>query len=59
MDRISRLSQVRGKVQNRNHMISLLFADDVGFINLQHVLSQFAAEYEAAAMRICTFKPWF
>lgn len=59
MDRISRRSQGPGGVQNRNHMISLLFADGVGFINLLHVLSQFAAEYEAAAMRISTSKPWF
>ncbi|TWW74300.1 hypothetical protein D4764_14G0003010 [Takifugu flavidus] len=52
MDRISRRSQGPGGVQNRNHMISLLFADGVGFINLLHVLSQFAAEYEAAAMGV-------
>ncbi|KAI3356985.1 hypothetical protein L3Q82_003620 [Scortum barcoo] len=63
MDRISRRSQGPEGVQwFGNHRISsLLFADDVVLLastsqDLQHVLERFAAECEAAGMRISTSK---
>ncbi|KAI3356785.1 hypothetical protein L3Q82_003325 [Scortum barcoo] len=64
MDRISRRSVARGRRESRfgNHRISsLLFADDVVLLasssqDLQHVLERFAAECEAAGMRISTSK---
>ncbi|KAI3374056.1 hypothetical protein L3Q82_022610 [Scortum barcoo] len=68
MDRISRRSQGPEGVRFGNHRISsLLFADDVVLMassgqDLQHVLERFAAECEAAGMRISTSKsvrPWF
>ncbi|KAI3363831.1 hypothetical protein L3Q82_001434 [Scortum barcoo] len=68
MDRISRRSQGPEGVRFGNHRISsLLFVDDVVLMassgqDLQHVLERFAAECEAAGMRISTSKnprPWF
>ncbi|KAI3351087.1 hypothetical protein L3Q82_005653 [Scortum barcoo] len=62
MDRISRHSQGPEGVQFGNHRISsLLFADDVVLLassgqDLQHILGRFAAECEAAGMRISTSK---
>ncbi|KAI3366683.1 hypothetical protein L3Q82_009358 [Scortum barcoo] len=62
MDRISRHSQGPEGVRFGNHRISsLLFADDVVLKassgqDLQHVLERFAAECEAAGMRISTSK---
>ncbi|KAI3371640.1 hypothetical protein L3Q82_023595, partial [Scortum barcoo] len=62
MDRISRRSQGPEGVRFGNHRISsLLFADDVVLMassgqDLQHVLGRFAAECEAAGMRISTSK---
>ncbi|KAI3367237.1 hypothetical protein L3Q82_008289 [Scortum barcoo] len=63
MDRISRRSQGPEGVRFGNHRISsLLFADDVVVLmassgqDLQHVLERFAAECEAAGMRISTSK---
>ncbi|KAI3370830.1 hypothetical protein L3Q82_007356 [Scortum barcoo] len=62
MDRISRRSQGPEGVRFGNHRISsLLFADDVVLMassgqDLQHVLERFAAECEAAGMRISTSK---
>ncbi|KAI3354306.1 hypothetical protein L3Q82_018492 [Scortum barcoo] len=62
MDRISRRSQGPEGVWFGNHRISsLLFADDVVLLasssqDLQHVLERFAAECEAAGMRISTSK---
>ncbi|KAI3357012.1 hypothetical protein L3Q82_003647 [Scortum barcoo] len=65
MDRISRRSQgprESGGSRFGNHRISsLLFADDVVLMassgqDLQHVLERFAAECEAAGMRISTSK---
>ncbi|KAI3352720.1 hypothetical protein L3Q82_019300 [Scortum barcoo] len=62
MDRISRRSQGPEGVRFGNHRISsLLFADDVVLLasssqDLQRVLEQFAAECEAAGMRISTSK---
>ncbi|KAI3377084.1 hypothetical protein L3Q82_000062 [Scortum barcoo] len=63
MDRISRRSsQGPEGVRFGNHRISsLLFADDVVLLasssqDLQHVLERFAAECEAAGMRISTSK---
>ncbi|KAI3369149.1 hypothetical protein L3Q82_026109 [Scortum barcoo] len=66
MDRISRRSHERGRRESRfgNHRIisSLLFADDVVLLASsgqdlqQHVLERFAAECEAAGMRISTSK---
>ncbi|KAI3376133.1 hypothetical protein L3Q82_016652 [Scortum barcoo] len=59
---ISRRSQGPEGVQFGNHRISsLLFADDVVLMassgqDLQHVLERFAAECEAAGMRISTSK---
>ncbi|KAI3373778.1 hypothetical protein L3Q82_022367 [Scortum barcoo] len=59
---ISRRSQGPEGVRFGNHRISsLLFADDVVLLasssqDLQHVLEQFAAECEAAGMRISTSK---
>ncbi|KAI3354894.1 hypothetical protein L3Q82_004690 [Scortum barcoo] len=64
MDRISRRSQGPEGVRFGNHRISsLLFADDVVLMassgqDLQHVLERFAAECEAAGMRISTSKSW-
>ncbi|KAI3376011.1 hypothetical protein L3Q82_016543 [Scortum barcoo] len=60
--RISRRSQGPEGVRFGNHRISsLLFADDVVLMassgqDLQHVLERFAAECEAAGMRISTSK---
>ncbi|KAK3528573.1 hypothetical protein QTP70_003741 [Hemibagrus guttatus] len=60
MDRISRRSQGLEGVQFGDHKISLLiFADDVvllapSSLNLQHALGHFAAECEAAGMRVST-----
>ncbi len=60
--RISRRSQVPEGVRFRGHMISsLLFADDVVLLapsdqDLRHALRRFAAECEAAGMRISTSK---
>ncbi|KAI3375466.1 hypothetical protein L3Q82_003794 [Scortum barcoo] len=62
MDRISRRSQGPEGVWFGNHRISsLLFEDDVVLMassgqDLQHVLERFAAECEAAGMRISTSK---
>ena len=61
MDRISRRSQGPEGVQFRSHWISsLLFADDVVLLALSsqdlHVLGWFAAECEAAGMKISTSK---
>ncbi|KAK3514114.1 hypothetical protein QTP70_005118 [Hemibagrus guttatus] len=62
MDRISRRSQGLEGVQFGDHRISsLLFADDVvllapSSLDLQHALGRFAAECEAAGMRISTSK---
>ncbi|KAI3371761.1 hypothetical protein L3Q82_024310 [Scortum barcoo] len=62
MDRISRRSQGPEGVRFGNHRISsLLFADDVVLLasssqDLQRVLERFAAECEAAGMRISTSK---
>ncbi|KAI3355814.1 hypothetical protein L3Q82_004221 [Scortum barcoo] len=64
MDRISRRKRSQGPegVRFGNHRISsLLFADDVVLLasssqDLQHVLERFAAECEAAGMRISTSK---
>ena len=62
MDRISRRSQGLEGVWFGSHWISsLLFADDVVLLapssrDLQHVLGRFAAECEAAEMRISTSK---
>uniref|UniRef100_A0AAV2MQG6 ribonuclease H n=1 Tax=Knipowitschia caucasica TaxID=637954 RepID=A0AAV2MQG6_KNICA len=62
MDRISRRSQGPEGVRFGNHRISsLLFADDVVLLaptnqDLQHALGRFAAECEAAGMRISTSK---
>ncbi|KAI3362558.1 hypothetical protein L3Q82_012264 [Scortum barcoo] len=59
---ISRRSQGPEGVRFGNHRISsLLFADDVVLLasssqDLQHVLERFAAECEAAGMRISTSK---
>ncbi|KAI3362712.1 hypothetical protein L3Q82_001640 [Scortum barcoo] len=59
---ISRRSQGPEGVRFGNHRISsLLFADDVVLMassgqDLQHVLERFAAECEAAGMRISTSK---
>ncbi|KAK3566209.1 hypothetical protein QTP86_029183 [Hemibagrus guttatus] len=60
--RISRRSQELEGVQFGDHKISsLLFADDVvllapSSLDLQHALGRFAAECEAAGMRISTSK---
>ncbi|KAI3372104.1 hypothetical protein L3Q82_006957 [Scortum barcoo] len=69
MDRISSVARGRRESGLGNHRISsLLFADDVVLMassgqDLQHVLERFAAECEAAGMRISTSKseamPWF
>uniref|UniRef100_A0AAV2JL93 ribonuclease H n=1 Tax=Knipowitschia caucasica TaxID=637954 RepID=A0AAV2JL93_KNICA len=62
MDRISRRSQGSEGVRFGDHRISsLLFADDVVLLaptnqDLQHALGRFAAECEAAGMRISTSK---
>ncbi|XDV13498.1 hypothetical protein PO909_001890 [Leuciscus waleckii] len=62
MDRISRRSQGPEGVRFGDHTISsLLFADDVVVLapsdqDLQHALGRFAAECEAAGMRISTSK---
>uniref|UniRef100_A0A672GTN4 Reverse transcriptase domain-containing protein n=4 Tax=Salarias fasciatus TaxID=181472 RepID=A0A672GTN4_SALFA len=62
MDRISRCSQGPEGFRFGNHRISsLLFADDVVLLassnpDLQHALGRFAAECEAAGMRISTSK---
>uniref|UniRef100_A0A3B3CJV2 Reverse transcriptase domain-containing protein n=1 Tax=Oryzias melastigma TaxID=30732 RepID=A0A3B3CJV2_ORYME len=62
MDRISRRSQGPEGVWFGDHRISsLLFADDVVLLapsnrDLQHVLERFAAECEAAGMRVSTAK---
>ena len=62
MDRISRRSQGPEGVRFGDHRISsLLFADDVVLLassnlDLQHALGRFAAECEAAGMRISTSK---
>ncbi|KAK3546351.1 hypothetical protein QTP70_025761, partial [Hemibagrus guttatus] len=62
MDRISRHSQGLEGVQFGDHRISLLiFADDVVLLassnlDLQHALGCFAAECEAAGMRVSTSK---
>ena len=62
MDRISRSSQGLEGIWFGSHWISsLLFADDVVLLapssqDLQHVLGRFAAECEAAGMRISTSK---
>ncbi|KAK3549179.1 hypothetical protein QTP70_033971 [Hemibagrus guttatus] len=62
MDRISRRSQGLEGVQFGNHRISsLIFADDVvllasSSLDLQHALERFAAECEAAGMRVSTSK---
>ncbi|KAK3565439.1 hypothetical protein QTP86_009697 [Hemibagrus guttatus] len=62
MDRISRHSQGLEGVQFGDHRISsLIFADDVVLLaplslDLQHVLGRFAAECEAAGMRVSTSK---
>ncbi|CAM4549683.1 unnamed protein product [Leuciscus chuanchicus] len=62
MDRISRRSQGPEGVRFGDHTISsLLFADDVVVLapsnrDLQHGLGRFAAECEAAGMRISTSK---
>ncbi|KAK3534617.1 hypothetical protein QTP86_016770, partial [Hemibagrus guttatus] len=62
MDRISRCSQGLEGVRFGDHRISLLiFADDVvllapSSLDLQHALRHFAAECEAAGMRVSTSK---
>ncbi|KAK3520692.1 hypothetical protein QTP70_030558, partial [Hemibagrus guttatus] len=62
MDRISRRSQGLEGVQFGDHRISsLIFADDVvllapSSLDLQHALGRFAAECEAAGMRVSTSK---
>ncbi|KAK3510626.1 hypothetical protein QTP70_011883 [Hemibagrus guttatus] len=62
MDRISRHSQGLEGVWFGDHRISsLIFADDVvllapSSLDLQHVLGHFAAECEAAGMRVSTSK---
>ncbi|KAK3530784.1 hypothetical protein QTP70_001585 [Hemibagrus guttatus] len=62
MDRISRRSQGLEGVQFGDHRISsLIFADDVvllapSSLDLQHALGRFAAEFEAAGMRVSTSK---
>ncbi|KAK3544435.1 hypothetical protein QTP86_012124 [Hemibagrus guttatus] len=62
MDRISRRSQGLEEVQFGDHRISsLIFADDVvllapSSLDLQHALGRFAAECEAAGMRVSTSK---
>ncbi|KAK3548162.1 hypothetical protein QTP70_004839 [Hemibagrus guttatus] len=62
MDRISRRSQGLEGVWFGDHRISLLiFADDVvllapSSLDLQHALGRFAAECEAAGMRVSTSK---
>ncbi|KAK3510349.1 hypothetical protein QTP70_004936 [Hemibagrus guttatus] len=62
MDRISRRSQGPEGVQFGDHRISsLIFADDVvllapSSLDLQHALGHFAAECEAAGMRVSTSK---
>ncbi|KAK3553040.1 hypothetical protein QTP86_031194 [Hemibagrus guttatus] len=62
MDRISRHSQRLEGVRFRDHRISsLIFADDVVLLaptslDLQHALGRFAAECEAAGMRVSTSK---
>ncbi|KAK3507223.1 hypothetical protein QTP70_011005 [Hemibagrus guttatus] len=62
MDRISRRSQGLEGVQFGDHRISSLsFADDVvllapSSLDLQHALGRFAAECEAAGMRVSTSK---
>ncbi|KAK7915621.1 hypothetical protein WMY93_011382 [Mugilogobius chulae] len=62
MDRISRRSQGPESVQFGDHRISsLLFADDVVLMassnqDLQHALGRFAAECEAAGMKISSSK---
>ncbi|KAK3542767.1 hypothetical protein QTP70_002969 [Hemibagrus guttatus] len=62
MDRISRRSQGLEGVRFGDHRISsLVFADDVvllapSSLDLQHALGHFAAECEAAGMRVSTSK---
>ncbi|KAK3508316.1 hypothetical protein QTP70_021492 [Hemibagrus guttatus] len=61
MDRISRCSQGLEGVRFGDHRISsLIFADDVllasSGLDLQHALGHFAAECEAAGMRVSTSK---
>ncbi|KAK3565413.1 hypothetical protein QTP86_008018 [Hemibagrus guttatus] len=62
MDRISRHSQGLEEVRFGDHRISsLIFADDVvllapSSLDLQHALGRFAAECEAAGMRVSTSK---
>ncbi|KAK3549447.1 hypothetical protein QTP86_001448 [Hemibagrus guttatus] len=62
MDRISRRSQGLEGVQFGDHRIlSLIFADDVvllapSSLDLHHALGRFAAECEAAGMRVSTCK---
>ncbi|KAK3558549.1 hypothetical protein QTP86_019017 [Hemibagrus guttatus] len=62
MDRISRRSQGLEGVRFEDHRISsLIFADDVvllasSSLDLQHALGCFAAECEAAGMRVSTSK---
>ena len=61
MDRISRHSQGPEGVWFGSHWISSLFFADVVLLalfsqDLQHVLGQFAAECEAAGMKISTSK---
>ncbi|KAK3560105.1 hypothetical protein QTP86_033893, partial [Hemibagrus guttatus] len=62
MDRISRRSQGLEGVQFGDHRISsLIFADDVvllapSSLDLHHALGRFAAECEAAGMRVSTSK---
>ncbi|KAK3506381.1 hypothetical protein QTP70_003644, partial [Hemibagrus guttatus] len=62
MDRISRRSQGLEGVRFGDHGISsLIFADDVvllapSSLDLQHALGRFAAECEAAGMRVSTSK---
>ncbi|KAK3556392.1 hypothetical protein QTP70_007987 [Hemibagrus guttatus] len=62
MDRISRRSQGLERVRFGDHRISLLiFADDVVLLaslglDLQHALGRFAAECEAAGMRVSISK---
>ncbi|KAK3573216.1 hypothetical protein QTP86_015137, partial [Hemibagrus guttatus] len=62
MDRISRRSQGLEGIQFGDHRISsLIFADDVvllalSSLDLQHALGRFAAECEAAGMRVSTSK---
>ncbi|KAK3571553.1 hypothetical protein QTP86_013185 [Hemibagrus guttatus] len=62
MDRISRHSQGLEGVRFGDHRISsLIFADDIvllapSSLDLQHALGRFAAECEAAGMRVSTSK---